>query len=289
MDIANQEPGKQISGVSPSPIQPTVPFPSPDNPPWNIPAAIGMWIASVVLILVFPNLFLLPYLAAKQVRFSDSSKLLEFLMSDPTAIVINVLSIIPAHVLTLAIAWIIVTRFKKFSFRETLGWKGGNLAWWYYPLILIGFFVLGYVIGNYFPEQENDLTRILKSSRTAVYLVAFLATFTAPIVEEVVYRGVLYSALQRTFGVAFAVVLVTFLFALVHVPQYYPSYSTIFLLTLLSLTLTLIRARTRNLLPCIIFHFVFNGIQSLGLILAPFLEKPDSQGETVSALLRFFQ
>ena len=288
MEITNQEPENEIAGIVPAQIQ-TVPFPSPNNPPWNTPAAIGTWIASVVFILIFPNLFLLPYLSAKSVHFSDSAKLLEFLLSDPTAIIINVLAIIPAHALTIAVAWMVVTRFRKFSFRETLGWNGGSLAWWYYPALLIGFFAVGWLIGNYFPDQENDLSRILKSSRTAVYLVAFLATFTAPIVEEVIYRGVLYSALQRTFGMSFAVVLVTFLFALVHVPQYWPSYSTIFLLTLLSLTLTLIRARTGNLLPCIIFHFIFNGIQSLGLVLAPFLEKPETQSDTVSAILRLFQ
>jgi len=288
VEITNQEPENEIAGIVPAQIQ-TVPFPSPNNPPWNTPAAIGTWIASVVFILIFPNLFLLPYLSAKSVHFSDSAKLLEFLLSDPTAIIINVLAIIPAHALTIAVAWMVGTRFRKFSFRETLGWNGGSLAWWYYPALLIGFFAVGWLIGNYFPDQENDLSRILKSSRTAVYLVAFLATFTAPIVEEVIYRGVLYSALQRTFGMSFAVVLVTFLFALVHVPQYWPSYSTIFLLTLLSLTLTLIRARTGNLLPCIIFHFIFNGIQSLGLVLAPFLEKPETQVDPVSAILRFFQ
>lgn len=288
MEITNQDPENEIPGAIAAPIQ-IVPFPSPNNPPWNIPAAIGTWIASVIFIVIFPNLFLLPYLSAKHVQFSNSAKLMEFLLSDPTAIIINVLAIIPAHILTLAVAWMVVTRFRKFSFRETLGWKGGRVSWWYYPFLLIGFFVIAYVIGSYFPEQENDLTRILKSSRTAVYLVAFLATFTAPIVEEVIYRGILYSALQRTFGMAFAVVLVTFLFALVHVPQYWPSYSTIFLLTLLSLTLTLIRARTGNLLPCIIFHFIFNGIQSLGLVLAPFLEKPDTQSDAVSAILRFIK
>jgi membrane protease YdiL (CAAX protease family) len=126
-------------------------------------------------------------------------------------------------------------------------------------------------VASYFPEQENDLTRILKSSRLAVFLVAFLATFTAPIAEEVVYRGILYSAFQRTLGVTFAVVAVTLLFALVHVPQYLPSYSTISLLLLLSLILTVIRSRTGNLWPCIVLHTIFNATQSILLILEPYI------------------
>ena len=35
------------------------------------------------------------------------------------------------------------------------------------------------------------------SSRTAVYLVAIIAAFSAPLVEEVIYRGVLYPAIEN--------------------------------------------------------------------------------------------
>ncbi len=139
-------------------------------------------------------------------------------------------------------------------------------------------------VGNYFPEKENDLIRILQSSRTAVYIVAIMATFTAPLVEEVVYRGVLYSAFQRTFGIPAAFVLVTALFAIVHVPQYYPSYSTLFLLTVLSLTLTAIRVKSNNLLPCVILHTLFNGIQSVFLILRPDFAVPVIPDQAASLL-----
>jgi membrane protease YdiL (CAAX protease family) len=252
---------------------------SPNNPPWNTPLAIALWVVSVLLILILPNLFVVPYAISQKVQLTDSTKVIEFLLSDPTAVILNIVAIIPAHLITIALAWAIVTKLGKYSFREVLGWKSGGMAWWHYVAILVVFFAIAVLVGYFLPETENDLTRILKSSRTAVYLVAFLATFTAPIVEEVVYRGVVYSALQRTVGVGFAVAAATILFAVVHVPQYYPSYSTILLLTLLSLTLTLIRARTGNLLPCIILHFIFNGLQSLSLLLAPDLPQtlPDPQ------------
>jgi membrane protease YdiL (CAAX protease family) len=119
--------------------------------------------------------------------------------------------------------------------------------------------------------------------------LAFLATFTAPFVEEVVYRGVRYSAFQRTFGVVLAVISVTVLFAAVHVPQYYPSYVTIALLTFLSLILTLVRVRTRNLLPCVVLHFMFNAIQSFSLVLEPYLpQNPAELPDATTTILRFF-
>ena len=76
----------------------------------------------------------------------------------------------------------------------------------------------------------------------------------------------------------YAVIIATALFALVHVPQYSkdfwnPDFVTIFVICLLSLILTLIRAWTGNLLPCILLHTVFNGLQSLLLIFEPYLEE----------------
>lgn len=259
--------------------------PTPDNPPWNSWTAFGIWLASVFFIVALPNIFILPYILQKGVMATDSAQMMEFLQKDPMAIILSVVAIIPAHILTLALAWLVVTKYKKFSFRSILGWQWGGFTWWNCLLILGGFFVVAAIVSSYLPEQDNDLMRILRSSRTAVYIVAFLATFTAPIVEEVIYRGILYSAFQRTFGVFVAVLVVTALFALVHVPQYYPSYSTIFLICLLSLILTLIRVKTKNLLPCIVLHTIFNGFQSLLLIIEPFISEIANQPENKPAAI----
>lgn len=251
---------------------PTNLAPSPDNPPWQSWEAIGVWLASVLFILIIPAIFLIPYLALKGVDLADSVAMVEFAKTDAMSIVVQILAIVPAHLLTIVLAWFVITRGKKFSFKETLGWRSGGFAWWQYVVVLVGFGLIAVAVSNLIPEQENDLIRILKSSRAAVYVVAIVATVTAPFVEEVVYRGVLYSAFQRALGVPTAFLLVTFLFALVHVPQYWPSASTIILLTLLSLILTAIRVKTGNLLPCVVFHTLFNGLQSILLILEPYLQ-----------------
>jgi membrane protease YdiL (CAAX protease family) len=243
--------------------------PTPNDPPWTSFSALAVWIASVLFILIVPTVFLLPYLALHDPPLSDPQLLVEFARTDKMAIVLQIAAIIPAHLLTILVAWVVVTKGRRFAFLKMLGWEKGGFVWWHYVIILVGFFALAAVVGSFFPEKENDLIRILQSSRSAVYIVAVVATITAPFVEEVVYRGVLYSAFQRTLGIPMAFLLVTGLFALVHVPQYYPSFSTIFLLTVLSLTLTAIRVKANNLLPCVILHTLFNGIQSIFLILRP--------------------
>lgn len=233
--------------------------------------AFLIWVMSVVFIAIIPALFLLPYLASAGVSLSDTAQIVEFSKSDTTAIFIQLAAIVPAHVLTFILAYLVVGQLRRYDFLPTLGWSSGGVRWWHYAIILGAFFAVAAAVSVVMPEQDNELLRILRSSRYAVYVVALVATFSAPLIEEIVYRGVLYSAFQKALGVPAAFAMVTLLFALVHVPQYYPSYSTILLLTLLSMTLTALRVYSNNLLPCVILHTIFNGFQSLILLLEPLL------------------
>jgi membrane protease YdiL (CAAX protease family) len=81
--------------------------------------------------------------------------------------------------------------------------------------------------------------------------------------------------------------IVTLLFAAIHVPQYSKDgvrdYATIVALLMLSLVLTMIRVRTKNLLPCFVLHTVFNGFQAALLVaytlLQPYMNTPAPQPE----------
>jgi membrane protease YdiL (CAAX protease family) len=269
---------------------PIAPYePTPNNPPWGSGIAIGVWLLSVGLIVIVPGIFLAPYAISLGSVYPDSAELVKAMSTDPIAIAIQIAAVVPAHLLTIAVAWLVVTKGRKYPFTKTLGWLPGGMKWWHYGVILAAFFCLALAVGNILPETENELTRILNSSRYIVFLVAFMATFTAPLVEEVIYRGILYSALQRSVGVGFGVAIVTLLFALVHFPQYYPSISTMVLLTLLSLILTLVRVRTNNLLPCVILHTIFNGFQSILLIAHSSLKVDSTADDAITALFHLFK
>ncbi|MCY7349020.1 MAG: hypothetical protein LH614_22750, partial [Pyrinomonadaceae bacterium] len=62
-----------------------------------------------------------------------------------------------------------------------------------------------------------------------------------------------------------------------------PNYASIITLLLLSLTLTLIRVRTSNLLPCVILHTVINGVQSIFLVLQPTIENFIKENQPAAA------
>jgi CAAX protease family protein len=167
-------------------------------------------------------------------------------------------------------AWLVVTRLGRRPFWRTLGW-GWIPQFKPVHAVVLAFLMTGFAIllQRILPYQETDMEKLLKMGLAARIVVAALAVMTAPFIEEIVYRGVIFSTIEGLMGKAPAVIFVTLLFALVHVPQYWGSVATIAAILSLSFVLTLLRAWTGKLLPCVVTHLVFNGIQAAVLLLAP--------------------
>lgn len=265
-------PQEPFAGLTPGPAS-APPAASPDNPPWAVPGALALWLASVLLLVIMQQVFLLPYAVRRGVN--TAAALVDFALSDKTAIFLQVLAIFPAHLLTLGLAWAVVTRFGRHPFLRTLGWEWDRrFNFWRSAGLAVALLSAGLVIIWLTGNPETPLDQVINSSRVTAVTTALMATFTAPLVEEIVYRGVLYSALRRAVGVVWAAVTVLLLFALVHVPQYKTSVGVMATILMLSLFLTTVRAYTGKLLPCVVIHLIFNGIQSFFIVLGPYLEKP---------------
>lgn len=243
---------------------------NPDSPPWGILAAFGVWAASFVLMFVLQLAFIFGYIFYRRVPLIQAA---EFITKDPSAIFVAILSLIPAHALTLLAAWLLVTGAGKRAFLRTLGWDWTRgFTFWRCAGLAVLLLAAGAGIIKAVGSPETELDRLIESSRAAALATAFLATVTAPLVEEVIYRGVLYSAIRRAAGRRWAVAIVVLLFAAIHVPQYWPSFGVIATILLLSYVLTHIRARSGRLLPCFVVHLVFNAIQSVLIVLSPYFE-----------------
>lgn len=235
------------------------------------------------MLAVVPNVCVLPYLAY---RYGGTNVTREALLNDKTFVFLFVLGWLPAHLLTLALIWAIATRLGKLSLKEVFGWSWSpSLGLWRSVSLALLLFLVTFLLIARFGGPRTDLDRILDSSRAAAIALAVLAVLTAPLVEEMIYRGLLYSAFRRVLGQWAAVVIVTCMFAGLHVVQYWPNGGAISSITLLSLVLTLIRARTGKLLPCFIVHLVFNGVQSVIIVLEPYLTTLFERHEPVNSLV----
>lgn len=242
--------------------------PDPDNPPWSLLQAFLVWLASVVLLLV-PQICALIYVVY---HYKGVIPPKEVLFADKTFFIILVSVLAPVHVLTLGLIWAVATLRGRVSAKRVLGWSWpANFGVVKSVALAIFLFMIAMFISYRFGGQDTDIERLLQSSRAAALITAVLAATTAPLVEETIYRGLLYSALQRVIGPLFAVIVVGSIFGGLHVLQYWPNFGAISAVTFLGVVLTIVRARTGRLLPCFVIHLVFNGIQSLIIVFDPYL------------------
>jgi hypothetical protein len=79
---------------------------NPDDPPWGLLAAVGVLFASLALLVLIPVFTIIPYVIWRGVNLQAVG---EMLQTDKTAILISILANFPAHLLTLALVWAIVT------------------------------------------------------------------------------------------------------------------------------------------------------------------------------------
>jgi membrane protease YdiL (CAAX protease family) len=247
----------------------------PDYPSWGILTGIGIWLFSYMSqLMVFGIWFVI------QLQLGGASLLtkeeLEEWFKTPQVIFASIISTAVAHVITLIFCWAIVTGFGKRPFLSSLGWDWGGFSRSGRFFLVFGVVAAIYVVNiglvQVLPESETTrFSELLKSSNSVRVVVALMAVVTAPIVEEVVYRGMLYSPLKSRLGMSTSVMIVTILFVLVHFHQYEGAWASLAGLSILSFVLTLIRAVTRSILPCVAIHTVFNLVGAT-FILRPVLQ-----------------
>lgn len=275
-----------ITNTEPTALHADLPA-GPDNPPWGVATAFLTWIASVGCLLFVPPIVLIPYvvyvgLASGHLPTGD-------LLANKAVVVLSILGVIPAHYLTFAIVWLVVVNWGRYPFWKTIGFSwptsitrlttvGLSIA---VAVLLLG---IGALVTSLYGGQKTQLDQLIESSYQARIATAFLAVATGPLIEELVYRGILYPAIARLFGMTWAIIVVSVMFAGVHVLQYINNLAVIAVIALLSVALTLIRARTGRVLPTFLVHLVFNGLQSVFLILQPFFEKADKTPKAAPAL-----
>jgi membrane protease YdiL (CAAX protease family) len=263
----------------------SIPAPLPVSPStarllaWlDVLKAVGLWVLSVLVLAVVPLLVLAPYLIYRVATVGQAAINPNVLATDTMVLFYSVVGIVPAHLLTLYLAYLVVTGGGQRPFWKTLRWEWPQgttpmTAVLLSVLIAVVLYGLAWGLTTLYGGEKTDLDRLIESSMYTRVATAFIAFATAPLAEEVIYRGVIYPAVEKVMGMGFAVAIVSMLFAGVHVWQYRTNIAVIVVITLLSVILTLARAVTGKLLPSFIIHLVFNGVQSILIVLSGFIDK----------------
>ncbi|MGH3585619.1 MAG: lysostaphin resistance A-like protein, partial [Pseudonocardia sp.] len=116
------------------------------------------------------------------------------------------------------------------------------------------------------PEVTSAVADVFAGARAGPVLavtVMVLVVFVAPLCEEILYRGVLWGAIERLGGRWWAFFGSTLVFALAHF-----EYPRVFLLPVIAFPIALARLVTGRLLASIVAHQVNNLLSGIVLMLA---------------------
>jgi CAAX protease family protein len=168
--------------------------------------------------------------------------------------------------LLLAFIYGLVALKHRLPFWPAIGWKTLDSP---APLYLLGGILLAFSVAGLSqlmpmsPERMpiEDLIR----DRTSLAVLAVYGVLCAPLIEELVFRGFLYKAVERANGTLLAVLITSVVFSLPHASQYGWHWQNLVLLTYVGLIFGTVRARTQSVVPSTLLHVGYNATLFAGL------------------------
>ena len=114
------------------------------------------------------------------------------------------------------------------------------------------------------PRGRNELMEMMirQPDALAMTILGVTLVLAAPIGEELLFRGLGLRGLERRYGFGLAAFLVSLIFSAVHLNL--TGFTALFLV---SVALCWVTSRTGSLIPAILLHAAYNGLQFLMLVL----------------------
>lgn len=138
--------------------------------------------------------------------------------------------------------------------------------------ILLGGILLALAVAafnSFFPPPEKLPFEKLFSTRTNALAVLAASVLIAPLAEELVFRGYIYTLLEGLWGKTPAVFLSGVAFGAIHFPQLSGGYVQMAALTVVGIVFSAVRARTGNTTAAMLMHLGYNATLSVGFLLSP--------------------
>ena len=126
-------------------------------------------------------------------------------------------------------------------------------------------------VSSFFPPSSPPAVEKLAESTRSVFLLFIFSVCFAPIIEEIIFRGFIFTVLLEIGGRRLAIPATAILFALMHAPQLWPSMAGILLILMVGYVLSMVRDRSNSLIPSFIVHTAYNamlfGATAIGALL----------------------
>lgn len=118
------------------------------------------------------------------------------------------------------------------------------------------------------PDQRNPMQELF-ARREYLWLLATFGILVAPLIEEIVFRGFLYGALEHRHNSKVALGASTVVFALVHGPQHAWQFPQLGTLLAVGCAFGIVRMHTSSTKASTIVHAAYNGLLFLFIVSLP--------------------
>jgi membrane protease YdiL (CAAX protease family) len=153
-------------------------------------------------------------------------------------------------------------RLRAGGFWEPLRWNWPSSSWLGF---LCGGALLYFVLAGFsmvLPIPKHlPIDQFFETPRQASIMSVFAVTL-APLMEELFFRGFLYPVLARRLGMVASILLTAAAFGLLHGAQLKYSWA-VFIIFLVGLALTIVRAVTKSVAASFLIHVGYNGTLSV--------------------------
>jgi len=227
-------------------------------PPWSIAEVFVFYFG--ISFLVNLAVWIIGLSVADHIfGFSEIYDALKDLNNPMRQTFLNIAGILNSIVM-MTILYVRVCKRYKLSFTEGFRFIKPRDFSYFYIIPVIGVMIFAALMLRDF--KPEDITRIpiysYVSTLPGLVFYCLGAVTIAPIYEELFYRGYLYPAIEQAWDTKTAVIIVTGLFTLGHIPQLWGDWAGIFVILCIGALLTVLRAVTNSTKFCVIAHFGYN-------------------------------
>lgn len=228
------------------------------------------YIASITVITISVLFFLVLLLTAINKELATNK---DALINTVRLNGINIVNFLSYLTILILIYWII-TKLKKLDFFKCLRLGFPEDKKWLMNSLIIGLIlgIISVIINHYYPADikvtgggKGPAQYLLLFGALGNILIVIMTVIIAPVIEEILYRGFLFSALTKNLGIWLSGGIITLFYISQHFIATGRHLPAIFSITCLSLITLIIRVKSGSLIPPIIFHFFYNLVISIVL------------------------
>ena len=221
------------------------------DPPWN-----GWDVLAIVLVAAVA-FFIFAFLAVRMTSgatFQEKAK--RFVDMPERGLGVQALAEL---VLLGCMYLVVVARTGGARFWQTVRWNWPVKIGLY---LLIGLLMqaVALVAERFLPLPTNTPFEVVLRRPYSLIAVAIFSVTLGPLIEELLFRGFLYSLLRKHFGVLTAIIGTALPFGLVHLAQYGYSWASGLLIFMVGVVLAAVREKANSLAAGFLAHVAYNGL-----------------------------